>query len=97
VAEVKIRLWGTEDECRELAGRLPAITDVLSVSEPRADRGASRLVRVYVECRPYPANTPRTTTWDPAAAPSQDQRASDLAQRMTSGRRRRALPPGGAR
>ena len=39
---MKIRLWGTEDECRELAGRLRAITDVLSVSEPRADRGASR-------------------------------------------------------
>ncbi len=39
---MKIRLWGTEDECRELAGRLPAITDVLFVSEPHADRGASR-------------------------------------------------------
>ena len=52
---MKIRLHGTEDECRELAGRLPAITDVLSVSEPYPDRGASRLVRMYVECRPYPA------------------------------------------
>ena len=45
---MKIRLHGTEDECLELAGRLPAITDVLSVSEPYPDRGASRLVRVYV-------------------------------------------------
>lgn len=49
---MKIRLHGTEDECRELAGRLPAITDVLSVSEPYPDRGTSRLVRVYVEARP---------------------------------------------
>lgn len=31
---MKIRLWGTEDECGELAGRLAAITDVLAVSEP---------------------------------------------------------------
>ncbi len=58
---MKIRLWGTEGECRELAGRLPAITNVLSVSEPRADRGASRLVRVYVECRPYPTSGPYVT------------------------------------
>ena len=58
---MKIRLWGTEDDCRELAGRLPAITDVLSVSEPRADRGASRLVRMYVECRPCPSAGPYNT------------------------------------
>ena len=50
---MKIRLHGTEDECRELAGRLPAITDVLSVSEPYPDRGTSRLVRVYIEVRDY--------------------------------------------
>jgi len=78
---VKIRLWGTEDECRDLAGRLPAITDVLSVSEPRADRGASRLVRVYVECRPYASTRTRVTaTTEPRPRG-----------------RRRALPPGGTR
>jgi hypothetical protein len=79
---VKIRLHGTEDECQELTGRLPAITDVLSVSEPYPDRGASRLVRVYVECRPYPESPPSVTvTTEPR-----------------SGRRRhRALPPGGAK
>lgn len=49
---MKIRLHGTEPECRDLAGRLPAICEVLSVSEPYPDRGASRLVRVYVEARP---------------------------------------------
>jgi hypothetical protein len=40
---------GTEEECRAVAGRLAAIVDVLEVSEPRANRGDSRLVRIYVE------------------------------------------------
>jgi hypothetical protein len=91
---MKIRLHGTEDECRDLAGRLPAITDVLSVSEPYPDRGASRLVRVYVETRPYPASGPHVTvTAEPGPRRPAD-RGSALAQRMT---RRRALPPGGDR
>lgn len=50
---MKIRLWATEEECRLAAERLmgtPGLA-VLSVSEPRADRGASVLVRVYVEAR----------------------------------------------
>jgi hypothetical protein len=76
---VKIRLHGTEDECRELAGRLPAITDVVSVSEPYPDRGASRLVRVYVETRPYPAGGPHFTV------------TAESAARATQ--RRRELPP----
>jgi hypothetical protein len=79
---VKIRLHGTEDECRELAERLAAITDVLSVSEPYPDRGASRLVRVYAECRPYPESTPHVTV---------------TAEPRSGGRRHRALPPGGAK
>lgn len=53
---MKIRLHGTEDECRQIAGRLAAVCDVLAVSDPYPDRGASRLVRVYVEARlSYPA------------------------------------------
>jgi hypothetical protein len=51
---MKIRLHGTEQECRQVAGRLAAILDVLAVSEPYPDRGASRLVRVYVEARTSP-------------------------------------------
>jgi len=91
---VKIRLWGTEKECRAAAKRLmrtPGLL-VLSVSEARADRGASRLVRVYVEARLDPPAEPgrATCTTEPANRP--DLRASDLSQRMT---RRRALPPGG--
>jgi hypothetical protein len=51
---VKIRLHGTEDECREVAERLADIIDVLAVSAPYPDRGASVLVRVYVEARIAP-------------------------------------------
>ena len=52
---MKIRLMGTEDECRQVAGRLASIVEVLEVSEPRANRGASKMVRVYVECRVEPS------------------------------------------
>lgn len=50
---MKIRLWGTDGECRLAVERLmrtPGLL-VLSVSGPHADRGASALVRVYVEAR----------------------------------------------
>ena len=56
---MKIRLWGTEDECREAARRLARTPGLimLSVSEPYADRGTSVLVRMFVEARldPPPA------------------------------------------
>ena len=48
---MKIRLHGTGDECREVAERLADIVEVLAVSAPYPDRGASALVRVYVEAR----------------------------------------------
>jgi hypothetical protein len=48
---VKIRLHGTEDECREVAERLAGIVEMLAISSPYPDRGASVLVRVYVEAR----------------------------------------------
>jgi hypothetical protein len=51
---MKIRLHGTAEECRELAERLAGIVEVLAVSEPYADRGASVLMRVYVEARIAP-------------------------------------------
>ena len=80
---MKIRLWGTEDECREAAERLmrtPGLA-VLSISDPYADRGASVLVRVFIEARldPSPAVQHVTATTGPARG------------------RRQALPPGGAR
>jgi hypothetical protein len=57
---VKIRLWGTEDECRLAAERIMATPGlvVLSVSEPYADRGASVLVRVFLEARLDPEPPP---------------------------------------
>jgi hypothetical protein len=75
---VKIRLHGTEEECREVAGRLAGMVDVLAVSAAYPDRGQSCLVRVYVEVRLAPPVHVTST-----AVPAR-------------GRRRRALPPGGA-
>ena len=46
---VKIRLHGTEEECREMAELLEQIMTIQAVSEPYPDRGRSVLVRVYVE------------------------------------------------
>lgn len=46
---MKIRLHGTEDECREMAELLEQVMTVQAVSEPYPDRGLSVLVRVYVE------------------------------------------------
>jgi hypothetical protein len=59
---VKIRLHGTEDECREVAERLAAVLEVLAISEPYPDRGASVLVRVYVEARIAPPVRVTSTT-----------------------------------
>jgi hypothetical protein len=46
---VKIRLHGTEDECRDTTELLESVMTIQSVSEPYPDRGRSVLVRVYVE------------------------------------------------
>jgi hypothetical protein len=78
---MKIRLWGTEDECKRMAQLLidaPGF-EVVSVSEPYADRGASVLVRVFVEARFDAPTVGVTSTAGPAR-----------------GRRHRPLPPGGA-
>ena len=88
---MKIRLWGTADECRQMAKLLidaPGF-EVVSVSEPYADRGASVLVRVFVEARlgPPPVDVASATQPRPR---SQHDRAA-----VTT--RRRALPPGGSR
>jgi len=48
---MKIRLHGTAAECSAVAGRLGELVDVVSVSGAYPDRGASVLVRVYVEAR----------------------------------------------
>jgi hypothetical protein len=52
---VKVRLHGTRQEVAEATRRLVEVLDVVSVSEPYPDRGASVLVRVYLEVRLDPA------------------------------------------
>ena len=59
---MKIRLHGTENECRQVAERLAGIVEVLAVSAPYPDRGASVLVRVYVEARIAPPVHVTSTT-----------------------------------
>ena len=53
---MRIRLHGTEEECRETAELLAEVMDVRSVSEPYPDRGRSVLVRVYIEAVPRGAS-----------------------------------------
>lgn len=48
----RIRLHGTEDECREATERLADVFTLLSVSDPYPDSGRSVLVRVYIEAIP---------------------------------------------
>jgi hypothetical protein len=59
---MKIRLHGTEEECREAAERLAAIVEVLAISAPYPDRGTSVLVRVYIEARIAPPVHVTSTT-----------------------------------
>ena len=59
---MKICLHGTENECRQVAERLAGIVEVLAVSAPYPDRGASVLVRVYVEARIAPPVHVTSTT-----------------------------------
>jgi hypothetical protein len=48
---VKLRLHGTAEEVAEATRRLVEVLEVASVSALYPDRGASRLVRVYLEVR----------------------------------------------
>ncbi len=53
---MKIRLHGTEEDCRQAAELLGEVLTMLSVSDPYPDRGRSSLVRVYIEATlgPHP-------------------------------------------
>lgn len=46
---MKIRIMGTPQECADTVKVLRLAFNVLEVSSPRANRGDSQLVRVYVE------------------------------------------------
>jgi hypothetical protein len=57
---MKLRLTGTEAECARLTFLLrygPPDLEVIQVSPPYANRGDSRLVRVYLEVR-FPDGLP---------------------------------------
>jgi hypothetical protein len=75
---VKVRLHGTRAEVTEVTRRLVEVLDVVAVSEPYPDRGASVLVRVYLELRLDPASPTESA---PPAGPARPAR-----------RPRRALP-----
>ena len=62
---MKIRIMGTEDECREVAERLAGIVEVLEVGGPYQNRGGSQLVRVYVEAHIAPPVHVASTTTRP--------------------------------
>jgi hypothetical protein len=51
---MELRLHGTPDEVDQAAEQLADVFDVVSVSTHRPDRGASRLVRVYLHLRLTP-------------------------------------------
>jgi hypothetical protein len=58
---MKVRLHGTPGEVAEATRLLVEVLDVVAVSGPYPDRGASVLVRVYLEVRLHPAS-PATPT-----------------------------------
>jgi hypothetical protein len=49
---VRIRLHGTEEECRETVKLLGSVMLLQSASEPYPDRGRSVLVRACIEAIP---------------------------------------------
>ena len=52
---MKVRLHGTPAEVDQATRRLLEVLEVVAVSEPYPDRGASVMVRVYLEIRLNPA------------------------------------------
>ena len=48
---MRLRAHGTPEECRQVVDRLTGLFHVVSVSAPYPDRGASELVRVYLDIR----------------------------------------------
>jgi hypothetical protein len=67
---MKVRLHGTPGEVAEATRRLVEVFDVVAVSDPYRDRGASVLIRVYLEIRLDPASL------TPSAGPGRPARRS---------------------
>ncbi|WP_173871369.1 hypothetical protein SALCHL_003209 [Streptomyces albus subsp. chlorinus] len=49
---MRIRLQGTEDECRRTADAIATVLDVLETSHPYPNRPPSRLVRLHLTVQP---------------------------------------------
>jgi hypothetical protein len=81
---VKLRLHGTRAEVTEATRRLVEVLEVVSVSSPYPDRGASVLVRVYLEVRLDPAD-PSWPAGPPTGNPQDPARPADPASGRWSG------------
>jgi hypothetical protein len=76
---VKLRLHGTRDEITEATRRLVEVFEVVAVSPPYADRGASVLVRVYLEVRmDLTTPTPPRSAASPAGQSRKGRRRGEL-------------------
>jgi hypothetical protein len=80
---VKLRLHGTREEVTEATRRLVQVLEVVSVNSPYPDRGASVLVRVYLEARLDPAD-PSWSADTPPGNPQDQSRPADPASEWWS-------------
>jgi hypothetical protein len=72
---VKVRLHGTRPEVDQATRRLLEVLDVVSVSEPYPDRGASLLVRVDLEVRLDPTSPTNPAPASPGRPARRPRRA----------------------
>jgi hypothetical protein len=78
---VKVRLHGTRAEVAEATRRLLEVLDVVTVSDPYPDRGASVLVRVYLEVRLETADPAPVDRDTPGRSPDPSPRAGGRGRR----------------
>ena len=82
---MKLRLHGTREEVAEATHQLVKVLEVVSVSPPYPDRGASVLVRVYLEVRLDTADPTRATGAPLGGSPDHSRPAGTRGQRRWSG------------
>jgi hypothetical protein len=82
---MKLRLHGTCEEVAEATRQLVQVLEVVSVSPPYPDRGASVLVRVYLEVRLDAANPTRPTGAPLGRSSDHSRPAGSRGQRRWSG------------
>jgi hypothetical protein len=82
---MKLRLHGTRAKVAEATRQLVQVLEVVSVSPPYPDRGASVLVQVYLEVRLDAANPTRPTGAPLRDSPDHSRSAGSRSQRRWSG------------